>query len=86
MSHADLLDALRTIHDELEAGENLDAEEVAKLKVTVREIEAALERQQPEETDFNDRLGASASYFEDTHPRLKLTLGRIADMLQQMGF
>jgi hypothetical protein len=40
MTQADLIEALQTIHDELESGEDLDPVEVNKLRETVREIEA----------------------------------------------
>lgn len=85
MTRADLLQALGTVHTELESTENLDPDEVTKLRETVREIEAALERQQADVPSITDRLGESATHFEETHPRLTLMIGRIADMLQQMG-
>ncbi len=86
MTQADLIEALQTIHDELESGDNLDPIEVKKLRETVREIEAALARQQPESSELGERVTQSATHFESSHPQLTLTLGRIADMLQQMGF
>jgi Domain of unknown function (DUF4404) len=85
MTQADLIEALQTIHDELESGEDLDPVEVNKLRETVREIEAALARHASESKPLGERVNESALHFEQSHPRLTLTLGRIADMLQQMG-
>ncbi len=85
MTQADLTEALQTIHDELESGEDLDPHEVEKLRKTVKEIEAALARHSGESSPLGERVSESASHFEQTHPQLTLTLGRIADMLQQMG-
>ncbi len=45
MTQADLIEALQTIHEELESGDDLDPIEVEKLRETVREIEVALARQ-----------------------------------------
>lgn len=85
MTQADLIEALQTIHHELECGDDLDPVEVEKLRETVNEIEAAIARQSGESAPLGDRVNESASYFEQSHPKLTLTLGRIADMLQQMG-
>jgi hypothetical protein len=86
MSHADLLAALETIRHELGHGENLDPSEVEKLRETVRDIEGVLRIHDSESLGLTERLSESASHFEESHPKLTLTLGRIADMLQQMGF
>ena len=85
MTQADLIEALQTIHEELESGDDLDPIEVEKLRETVKEIEAAIARQSGEPSPLGDRVNESASHFEQTHPQLTLTLGRIADILQQMG-
>lgn len=85
MSHADLLQALTTVRRELESAEDLDPAEVDKLRQTVHDIEAVLKRQSDPAPSIGHRLSESATHFEQTHPRLTLTIGRIADMLQQMG-
>lgn len=85
MPHAELIEALRTIHHELENNADLDSAEVEKLKLTVKEIEVAIARRDQESLPLGERLNESALHFEETHPQLTLTLGRIADMLQQMG-
>lgn len=85
MSHKELSDALETVHRELSASEQLDPEDVARLRATMAQIEMALD-QQAETTDvLSADVTTAASSFEESHPRLTQTLGRIADMLQQMG-
>ena len=85
MSHEDLIAALEQVHRELEQTENLDKGDVAQLRQTMSEIESALHQGGLEEPSFSERISDSASSFEESHPILTSTLGRIADMLQQMG-
>lgn len=85
MSHQDLLHALEIVHEELRQSEHLDPAEVERLRGTMREIHEALDRQDDESGTFSDRISESARHFEESHPRLTHTLGRVADMLQQMG-
>ena len=89
MSHDDLLRALEVVHRELNDSDHLDADEVARLRETVREIQEAIDPEiadSDESASLTDRISESRRYFEEHHPRLTNTLGRIADMLQQMGF
>lgn len=85
MTHPDLNQALNAVHRELESADDLDPVEVEKLRQTVRDIQVVLKRQNEEVPSIRHRLSESASHFEQSHPRLTLTIGRIADMLQQMG-
>lgn len=84
MSHQELNEALEVVHQELSEAEHLDASEVEKLRATMLEIQATL-RDQTEAESLSDRITASARELEESHPVLTRTLGRIADMLQQMG-
>lgn len=89
MSHDDLLRALEVVHRELNDSEHLDADEVSRLRETMREIQDAIDPEKSENDEsvsLTDRISESTHYFEEHHPRLTNTLGRIADMLQQMGF
>lgn len=85
MSHEDLLHALEVVHQEIRQSEHLDQDEVERLRETMREIQAALDSQEEETSTFSTRIADSARHFEESHPQLTQTLGRIADMLQQMG-
>ena len=86
MSHQDLEQALKVVQRELARAEHLDAEEVAKLKATMKEIQSVLGEQASDETSLSERVASSARRFEESHPVLTENLGRIADILQQMGF
>ena len=86
MSHQDLEQALEVVQRELARSEHLDAEEVAKLKATMKEIQSVLGEQASDEASLSERVASSARRFEESHPVLTENLGRIADILQQMGF
>ena len=85
MNQKDLTDALEVVHHELAESEHLDAEEVEKLRVTMSEIQSVLDQQSDREESLSEQVSSSARRFEQSHPVLTETLGRIADMLQQMG-
>ncbi|WP_372724865.1 DUF4404 family protein [Novipirellula sp.] len=85
MTREDLLLALQTVHQELENADDLADEDVARLRQTMAEIEAVLGRSDDEESTLSEQISESARQFEKSHPLLTNTLGRIADMLQQMG-
>jgi hypothetical protein len=84
MSHRELTDALEVVHEQLADADDLDPDDVEKLRQTMIEIQAAL-LERPEGDSLSDRVSGSAKKFEESHPVLTKTLGRVADMLQQMG-
>lgn len=86
MSHQDLDEALEVVLRELSRSEHLDADEVEKLKATVKEIKSVLEERANEEESLSELVTSSARRFEESHPVLTQNLGRLADILQQMGF
>lgn len=86
MSDHELAAALETVHRELSDADHLDQEDVQNLQATMLEIQTALEqKKEPEAKSLSDRMYESARRFEESHPKLTETLGRIADTLQQMG-
>lgn len=85
MSHKELSDALRAVHLQLAQADHLDPEDTAQLRKTIDEIQSALAKSPAGQTHLIDSVSHSASTFEQSHPKLTETLGRIADMLQQMG-
>jgi hypothetical protein len=87
---------LRQLHNELAEANNVDAELSERLRGTAAEIQAAIQRQQPlpttldkttdaEEAGVINQLRDAAERFEDSHPTLTNTVGRIADALSQLG-
>lgn len=85
MTHQELNNALEAVHQQLSEADHLDPAEVEKLRQTMTEIQSVLERQAEDQEGLSDRVSLSAKSFEESHPVLTNTLGRIADMLQQMG-
>lgn len=85
MTQKELTDALEVVHQQLSDAEHLDAQEVEKLRVTMAEIQAVLDQQADRGESLSDRVAGSARRFEKSHPVLTESLGRIADILQQMG-
>lgn len=85
MSQKELTDALEVVHRELSESDQLDVDEVAKLRATMSEIQAVLDQQAEGGESLSDRVSSSARRFEESHPVLTETLGRVADILQQMG-
>ena len=86
MTERDLQEALEVVHRELSRSEHLDADELEKLKVTMGEIKQVLQERSDGEESLSDRVAHSARRFEESHPVLTENLGRLADILQQMGF
>ncbi len=84
MSHQELTAALEVVHQQLSEADHLDPHDVEKLRHTMKEIQAALSEQR-QEASLSEQISSSARKFEESHPVLTTTLGRIADMLQQMG-
>lgn len=85
MSHEELTNALETVHRELSETDDLDQEEVERLRQTMHEIQSVLDQREDESASLSERVSASARRFEESHPALTRSLGRIADALQQMG-
>jgi hypothetical protein len=84
MTDRELNEALEAVHQQLADADHLDPSDVARLRDTMNEIRSVLERQSEEES-LSQRVAHSAKRFEESHPVLTDTLGRIADILQQMG-
>lgn len=85
MSQKELNEALEVVHRELSQSEHLDSQEVEKLRATMSEIHAVLGEHGEQEDSLSERVSSSAKRFEESHPVLTETLGRVADILQQMG-
>lgn len=85
MSHQELIDALEVVHRELAESEHLDVDEVQKLRATMNEIQSVLDEQSESGESLSDQIAESARQLQESHPILTKTLGRVADILQQMG-
>ena len=79
---------LAELHAELERTEALDRESRAALEEVMRDIQGLLARseaEQREHASLAERLREAGRHFEDSHPTLTATLGRVVDALVALG-
>ena len=65
--------------------DELDAADRERLRKSVDEIQASLDRHDVSSKSLADRLNEATDRFSESHPVLTQTVGRVADMLAQMG-
>lgn len=86
---SDKLEAtLAELHRQLESAEHLDPELAARLEQAATEIREVLaQRGVPTEDErrVDEHMADAAAHFEESHPRLSMTLSRLIDTLGQMG-
>jgi hypothetical protein len=80
-----LEDTLRELHEQLANAENLEPSEVEMLRGAVVEIQETLDQSDVSSSELAQGLRNKTLSFSETHPMLAQTIGRIADMLSQMG-
>jgi predicted nucleic acid-binding Zn-ribbon protein len=80
-------ETLQQLHDLLHNSHDLDQDQREKLRAMVDEIRQALNENsgEAESTGLGTRLVNAASQIEHSHPTITNTIGRIADLLAQMG-
>lgn len=80
---------LAELHAELEQVDALDAEARAALEAVMRDIREVLARSEGaegvDEPSLADRLRDAGRHFEESHPTLTATLGRVVDALAALG-
>ncbi|MCS7468408.1 DUF4404 family protein [Stieleria sp. ICT_E10.1] len=81
----ELEEALRQLHTALESIETLEPDEAERLRRAVTEISSTLDEQEVDSATLAKRLQEQTDAFQESHPVLTQTVGRIADMLAQMG-
>jgi len=83
--HAALRATLSRLHEQI-AGHDLDEQERVLLRDALQELEATLEGAPSEEgSSLADRLSELAQEFEESHPTLAATVGRVVDALANLG-
>ena len=80
-----LAETLKNLHEQLSAEQRLNAEQIAMLRSAVEEIEQTLDRTDVSSAELAQEMQAKSLSFADSHPVLVQTIGRIADLLSQMG-
>jgi hypothetical protein len=76
---------LKDLHQQLAEVEDLDDEHVEMLRQALTEIQQTLDEKDVSSAGIADRLREATQQFSGSHPVLTNTVGRIADLLSQMG-
>jgi hypothetical protein len=80
---------LADLHAELEDVDSLDSDARAALEEVMRDIREVLARSEDEarggEASLAERLREAGRHFEESHPTLTATLGRVVDALSALG-
>ena len=82
---AELEATLSKLHDQLNDVTDLDEGDAEQLRRSVAEIQATLDRQDVSSFSLAQRLHERVQEFGDSHPVLTREVGRVADLLGQMG-
>lgn len=80
-----LNETLRNLREQLAGEQSLDAEQIALLRRAAEEIEETLDRSDIDSRELAEQMRDNSLSFKDTHPVLVQTIGRVADLLSQMG-
>ncbi|OYP35342.1 DUF4404 family protein [Rhodopirellula sp. MGV] len=81
----DLDEALRQLHSTLESIQDLEPDEAARLRQAVDEIASTLDENDVDSGSLARSMQEQTASFQESHPQLTMTVGRIADILSQMG-
>lgn len=80
-----LEETLDQLRQQLAGIEELDVDEREELQAAVNEIQNSLDRAEVDSQSLANRLSDATAHFQEAHPSLTNSVGRIADMLAQMG-
>jgi predicted nucleic acid-binding Zn-ribbon protein len=67
------------------ASSSLSAGERARLEKLIGDVREHIEQERLEPQSLADRLQEAIAEFEETHPRLTLAIGSVADALARLG-
>ena len=90
-----LHETLEELHTQLESADQLDADERAQLRATMREIQATLaddaatpsdEALAEDEHSPLERLRELVEHFETDHPTLSRRLAELVNSMHNLGF
>ena len=81
----ELEEAIKQLHHSLESIGDLQPDEADELRRAANEITDTLDHSHVDSASLARRLHAQTEAFQESHPVLTQTVGRIADMLSQMG-
>ena len=81
----ELESTIEHLREQLESADNMNADELQELRGALEELTATLDTQDVSSAGLAQTLHEKTESFEESHPILVQTIGRIADMLSQMG-
>ena len=81
-----LREKLAELHAELAKTESVDERSREALEHLLRDIQALLEESgERQHASLSERISQATRDFEESHPTLSATLGRVADALSNLG-
>ena len=88
MPERELRDTLETLRRELRTSRELDPEARHLLTELAGDLDALLDQEEAEREPggpLAERLREATERFEESHPELTLVVGRLADLLANLG-
>jgi hypothetical protein len=80
-----LSDRLEQLRRELAASASLSAADRQRLEQLIADVRDHAEREQHEPQSLADRLQEATGHFEESHPRLTMSIGAVAEALSRLG-
>jgi hypothetical protein len=80
-----LSERLDQLRRELAASASLAPEDRKRLEQLIADVRDHIELERHEPHSLADRLQDATSHFEETHPRLTLAIGAVAEALARLG-
>ncbi len=80
-----LSDRLEQLRSELAASASLSAADRRRLEQLIADVGEHIDLERHEPQSLADRLQDATSHFEQTHPRLTLAIGAVAEALSRLG-
>ncbi|TWU02456.1 DUF4404 family protein [Stieleria varia] len=81
----ELDETIELLRQQLAAADDMDAAEAEELRQSLEGISSTLDHHEVNSATLAERLQQQADAFQESHPVLTQTVGRLADMLAQMG-
>jgi len=78
-------ETLSDLHEQLSKVDDLDSDQIEMLRSAVTEIQETLDKKDVHTAGLAEQLREATREFSNSHPVLTNTVGRIADLLSQMG-
>ncbi len=80
-----LEEVLAELHEQLGSIDDMDEAQLEMLRTATAELQSTLDQAEVNSASLAKRLNDASQQFSQSHPLLTNTVGRIADLLSQMG-